>query len=197
MEFVTSIQHGLLNGSHSTALLMVGIVILSYLLEDVAIVTAAAMSSNDLLPTHLALLAIFLGIATGDLGLYWLGRMARKVRAMRFRLVKKQKFRAIQKRLLKRAFVHLFIIRFVPGLRTVGYSVSGFIAVPVWIFTAAVLLASVLWTSIIFGALHKLGSINVVQQNMLLFVLSAAVLMWLVNKTLQSYFKREAYSATK
>lgn len=197
MEFVTSIQHGLLNGSHSTALLMVGIVILSYLLEDVAIVTAAAMSSNDLLPTHLALLAIFLGISTGDLGLYWLGRMARKVRAMRFRLVKKQKFRAIQKRLLKGAFVHLFIIRFVPGLRTVGYSVSGFIAVPVWIFTAAVLLASVLWTSIIFGTLHKLGSIDVVQQNMLLFVLSAAVIMWLVNKTLQSYFRREAYSATK
>ena len=78
-----------------------------------------------------------------------------------------------------------------------GYSVSGFIAVPVWIFTAAVLLASALWASIIFGALHKLGSIDVVQQNMLLFVLSAAVIMWLVNKTVQSYFRREAYSATK
>ncbi|MBU2976838.1 VTT domain-containing protein [Alteromonas sp. C1M14] len=197
MEFATSIQRWILEDAHSTWLLFVGIILLSYLLEDLAIVTAAAMSSSDTLSMPLAILAIFLGIASGDLGLYWLGKLARKGRRLRFWLLKNQRSRAIQRRLVHRAFGHLFIIRFIPGLRTIGFSLSGFINVPFWVFTSAVLMATALWTGVVFGALYQLGSISIVQQHAPLFIASGLIIMWLVNRALKMNFKRGAHVATK
>ena len=53
-------------------LAFVGIIILSYILEDLAIVTAAILASNQVIPNSLGLIAIFVGIASGDLLLYGL-----------------------------------------------------------------------------------------------------------------------------
>lgn len=49
--------------SSSPFWVFLGIVVLSYLLEDVAIVTAAGLASQQLTPMPFALLAIFIGIA--------------------------------------------------------------------------------------------------------------------------------------
>ncbi len=60
--------------------------------------------------------------------------------------------------LISQTFINLFTIRFIPGLRTVGYTLSGYVALPLRLFTAAVLMATALWTVVVFFAIYQLGS---------------------------------------
>lgn len=56
-------------------LVLAGLILLStYLLEDAAIISAALISIDGFLSPELAFLALFIGIFTGDFGLYGLGR---------------------------------------------------------------------------------------------------------------------------
>ncbi|MCX9561978.1 DedA family protein, partial [Vibrio cholerae] len=82
----------------------------------------------------------------------------RYFRAMRYRLLTNPYFRQVRRRLLARPFINLFTIRFIPGLRTVGYTLSGYVALPLRLFTAAVLMATALWTVVVFFAIYQLGS---------------------------------------
>ncbi|CCO45388.1 conserved hypothetical protein [Vibrio nigripulchritudo SOn1] len=137
--------------------LMLGIVLISYLLEDLAILGAAGLATQDAMPTSMALLAIFIGIATGDLGLYYLGKWAQRSRWLRYRLLSHKSMRWVRNKLHTRPIFNLFIIRFIPGLRTLGYSLSGFFQLPQVSFMAAVLFATALWTALIFGCTFWLG----------------------------------------
>ncbi|HBK7258731.1 TPA: VTT domain-containing protein [Vibrio cholerae] len=144
--------------SDSPIWLFIGIVLLSYLLEDVAIVTAAGLASQHLTSLPLALMAVFVGIATGDVALYYLGRYCRYFRTVRYRLLTNPYFRLVRRRLLQRPFINLFVIRFIPGLRTVGFTLSGYVAMPLQLFLTAVLVATALWTVLVFFTIYQLGS---------------------------------------
>ncbi len=126
MSEVATLEAWLYQGNVPLSMLFLGVVLLSYLLEDLAIVTAATLAVEQVMPTPLALLAIFTGIATGDIGLYWLGKLAQKVRFFRYRLLRYQRARRVRRTLHRKAFITLFIVRFIPGLRTVGFTLSGF-----------------------------------------------------------------------
>ncbi|MCW8356193.1 hypothetical protein N5P32_09900 [Marinomonas pontica] len=123
---IAELQAWLTSGNTSLTLLCVGIVLLSYLLEDLAIATAATVSVQGHLSPSLALLSIFIGIASGDVGLYLLGRYARNVRWLRYRALTHTSFNVVREKLTQRAFANLFLIRFIPGLRTIGFTLSGF-----------------------------------------------------------------------
>tara|TARA_R110000744_G_scaffold58632_9_gene122405 strand:+ start:3229 stop:3861 length:633 start_codon:yes stop_codon:yes gene_type:complete len=155
---ISEFQTWLVSGSTSFALLSVGIVLLSYLLEDLAIATAAILSAQGSLPPSLALLAIFIGIVTGDLGLYILGSYTRKIRWLRYRALTNVSYKRVKRNLQQRAFLNLFIIRFIPGLRTIGFTLSGFLPIPLPLFLSAVLLASSIWTLLVFTLIYLLGS---------------------------------------
>jgi len=144
--------------SDSPIWVFIGIVLLSYLLEDVAIVTAAGLASQHITSLPVALMAVFVGIATGDVALYYLGRYCRYFRAVRYRLLTNPYFRLVRRRLLQRPFINLFVIRFIPGLRTVGFTLSGYVAMPLRLFLTAVLVATALWTGLIFFTIYQLGS---------------------------------------
>ncbi len=150
MSEVATLEAWLYQGNVPLSMLFLGVVLLSYLLEDLAIVTAATLAVEQVMPTPLALLAIFTGIATGDIGLYWLGKLAQKVRFFRYRLLRYQRARRVRRTLHHKAFITLFIVRFIPGLRTVGFTLSGFLDVPKMKFLIAVLSATSLWTALIF-----------------------------------------------
>ncbi|MBF4256351.1 DedA family protein [Vibrio anguillarum] len=158
MGLAIDIQTFLTAGSHSLTLLFIGVILLSYLLEDVAIVTAATLALQNLMPPGLALLAIFVGIVSGDLGLYYLGQMAQRVRPLRYQALTNKHFRTVRRKLHHHTFLNLFIIRFVPGLRTVGFTLSGFFSIPLALFLCSVLTATALWTLIVFSTLYYLGS---------------------------------------
>tara|TARA_Y100001960_G_scaffold73825_1_gene78532 strand:- start:188 stop:712 length:525 start_codon:yes stop_codon:yes gene_type:complete len=137
---------------------MLGIIALSYLLEDLAIVTAAGLATQALIPPQYALLTIFIGIATGDLGLYYLGKSGRYFRGVRYKALTNRHFRVLRTKLRKNAFSSLFVIRFIPGLRTVGFTLSGFFAIPLPTFLLAVISATALWTGVVFSAIYYLGT---------------------------------------
>ena len=189
---IAELQTWLTSDNTSLTLLCVGIVLLSYLLEDLAIATAATLSANgDLLPS-LALMSIFIGIATGDLGLYVLGRYARKVRWLRYRALSNSSFKVIRQKLTQRAFVNLFLIRFIPGLRTIGFTLSGFLAIPLPVFFSAVLLATSIWTLLVFTLIYQIGSSVFMQLSELkwLLVPVAFGLLFLMNRFLNKSFTR-------
>jgi membrane protein DedA with SNARE-associated domain len=189
---ISEFQTWLVSGSTSFALLSVGIVLLSYLLEDLAIATAAILSAQGSLPPSLALLAIFIGIVTGDLGLYILGSYTRKIRWLRYRALTNVSYKRVKRNLQQRAFLNLFIIRFIPGLRTIGFTLSGFLPIPLPLFLSAVLLASSIWTLLVFTLIYLLGS------NMLMLLSEfkwglipvAFALLFFINRFLNKSFSR-------
>ena len=189
---ISEFQTWLVSGSASFALLSVGIVLLSYLLEDLAIATAAILSAQGSLPPSLALLAIFIGIVTGDLGLYILGSYTRKIRWLRYRALTNVSYKRVKRNLQQRAFLNLFIIRFIPGLRTIGFTLSGFLPIPLPLFLSAVLLASSIWTLLVFTLIYLLGS------NMLMLLSEfkwglipvAFALLFFINRFLNKSFSR-------
>ena len=199
MSEVATLEAWLYQGNVPLSMLFLGVVLLSYLLEDLAIVTAATLAVEQVMPTPLALLAIFTGIATGDIGLYWLGKLAQKVRFFRYRLLRYQRARRVRRTLHHKAFITLFIVRFIPGLRTVGFTLSGFLDVPKMKFLIAVLSATSLWTALIFGSFFQLGSMQWLQQYQInsLLIPIGLVVMLLLNKLISKTLLRNTYGATR
>ncbi|MGF1695099.1 VTT domain-containing protein [Vibrio lamellibrachiae] len=190
MSLITSLQTHLLTGTGSTLWLFVGIILLSYLLEDLAIIAAAGIAMQQLLPPSLALLAIFLGIASGDIGLYYLGKGSRYFRGLRYKALTNRHFRVLRRKLHQRTFLNLFIIRFIPGMRTVGFTLSGYFSIPLPGFLIAVISASAIWTALIFSTIYSLGSTDWIQESNYQWVTIPIALLVLItanrflNKTL-------------
>ena len=63
------------------------LILITFVLEDLAIAVAAVLAVQGLLSWELAVLAVAAGIALGDLGLYGLGVAANRVPALRRRLI--------------------------------------------------------------------------------------------------------------
>ena len=192
MSTTESIQAWLHSGEESQLWLMLGIIALSYLLEDLAIVTAAGLATQTLIPPQYALLAIFIGIATGDLGLYYLGKSGRYFRGVRYKALTNRHFRALRIKLRKNAFSSLFMIRFIPGLRTIGFTLSGFFAIPLPAFLLAVISATALWTGVVFSAIYYLGTSAWVQTyEYQWIVIPCAIALLLVGNRLmnKTYFR--------
>ncbi|MBW3697432.1 DedA family protein [Vibrio sp. T187] len=192
MLLVESLQTLLTTSSQSVPILFVGVILLSYLLEDLAIVSAAGLASQELMPPSLALLAIFVGIATGDLGLYYLGKYCQHFRGIRYRALTNRHFKSIRRKLHQQAFLNLFIIRFIPGLRTVGFTLSGFFSIPLKLFMSAVILATALWTCLVFSTIYYLGTSAWVQASEYQWMLipAAILLLFSTNKLLNHTYSR-------
>lgn len=191
-DWVSGLQASLSSGSLSLGVAFMAIILLSYLLEDVAIVTAAGLASQQLMSPEMALLAIFVGIATGDIALYYLGKYGRRVRMLRYRALTNKSFRFLRRRLHQGAFFNLFLIRFIPGLRTIGFTLSGFFAIPFAVFFSAVMAATALWTVCVFFVLYSVGSSAWLQVNgyQWLIVPVAIMLLWLINRVLNKSLLR-------
>ena len=195
MELANQVQAWLYAGNSSVFALFIGIIILSYLLEDLAIVTAATLAVQDVMPMGTALFAIFVGIATGDLGLYFMGKSAQRIRWLRYRMLQYQRVRLINRKLHQNAFLTLFIVRFIPGLRTVGFTLSGFIDIPVLRFLIAVISATSLWTILIFGSFYQLGNVAWLKDSHIIWALIPVglCLMWMLNKIITTTLLRGMY----
>lgn len=173
-------------------LIMAGIISLSYLLEDVAIVTAASLSAQELLSPSYALIAIMFGIISGDAGLYLLGVYAKKVRFLRYRIYHNKYFSPLRRRFQKGVFLKLCVVRFIPGLRTAGFTLSGFFSVPFGLFLTSALLSTTLWVALVFSLIYRLGSSAWVQaaQYQWMLILLAAAILYVVNRIVRYSISR-------
>jgi membrane protein DedA with SNARE-associated domain len=132
------------------------IVVGTFILEDGATVAAAMQAAGGRLSIAVALMSLFVGIVLGDLGLYGLGWMGARVRWMA-RLLPPQRKAMIRGWLAGRVFKVVFACRFLPGLRLPTYTTCGFLGADFRQFTLAAVIATTIWTSLLFGLSLMVG----------------------------------------
>lgn len=146
-------------GTSNPLLVFFGIVLSSFILEDAAAVLSALVVADGHVSMPLALGSLFVGIALGDLGLFWAGRFAaRHPWAQRF--VKTDRAKGMQDWLNTRLIAAVISVRFLPGARLPTYTACGFLGMPFLRFALAVIVATLIWTSLLFTL--ALGAGNVI-----------------------------------
>jgi len=182
----------LLSWSQNPYTIMLGIIFISYLLEDAAIVGAALLSVEGTLSIHLGILAVFIGIASGDIGLFYIGRYSHKYKWVQQRL-SHPKVITIQKKLQTNAFLNVFLIRFLPGLRGTGYLVCGALHIKPMTFFLSVGLATLLWSIVVYASVFALGDALWLEDALWRWVLAPLliVVIMLINKIINTYLLKE------
>jgi membrane protein DedA with SNARE-associated domain len=137
------------------------IVLGTLILEDATTVLAAFAVSAGTLAATVALLALYAGVAGGDFGLYWGGRLAARHRWAR-RLVGRGKRLPARRWLQQHAFATVFSARFLPGVRLPTYTAFGFLRISFRKFAIPVMLGTLIWTSLLFGMSLEFGKLVLV-----------------------------------
>lgn len=121
------------------------VVLLSYLLEDGALLLAAGLALAGILPSPLAWAATFVGIFTGDIGLFYMARWVRKpfTSSLRSRPAPN--------------VTDLVVSRFTPGLRTVVLAWSGASQMPFSRFFSITFWSALIWTLLAFSLIYQFG----------------------------------------
>jgi membrane protein DedA with SNARE-associated domain len=128
----------------------------TFVLEDAATVAAAMQVEDGALPAPLALASLYAGIVLGDVGLYGLGRLSAHVPWVA-RHLPPHRQETIRAWISGRIFKVVLVSRFLPGLRLPTYTTCGFVGANLSQFTAAAVVATLCWTSLLFGVSLKLG----------------------------------------
>lgn len=134
----------------------VGILLGTFVLEDAATVLGAMDVQVGRVPLAMALAALYLGIVLGDLGLYGLGALATRVPWAR-RWVGQNRMWTGHEWLEQRVFKVVFISRFLPGARLPTYTACGFLGADLRQFLLAAVVATLIWTSMLFGVSLHVG----------------------------------------
>ncbi|MBV9785719.1 MAG: VTT domain-containing protein [Acidisphaera sp.] len=132
------------------------IILGTFILEDAATVLAAMQAQTGGIPIWLALISLYAGIVLGDLGLYGLGRLSARVAWVR-RYVPPHRMRSGQEWLRGRVFKVVLVSRFLPGMRLPTYTACGFLAADLRQFALAAIVATLAWTSLLFGVSLRIG----------------------------------------
>ena len=139
------------------ALFQAGAIILAtFILEDAATVAAAMLVGDGGLSVWVALASLYAGIVLGDLGLYGLGRLSAHIPWVARRLPPHRQ-ETIRAWISGRIFRVVLVSRFLPGLRLPTYTTCGFVCADLRQFTLAAIVATLCWTSLLFGISLKLG----------------------------------------
>ena len=142
----------------SPVLQAVMIVLATFVLEDAATVLAAMHAQSGGVSIPLALGSLYAGIVLGDLGLYALGRLSASVPFVS-RWVPHDRMRQGRDWLEGRVFHVVFISRFIPGARLPTYTACGFLGASLRRFALAAVVATLIWTSLLFGVSLQVGAV--------------------------------------
>jgi membrane protein DedA with SNARE-associated domain len=112
--------------------------------------------SEGSLSASLALASLYVGIALGDLWLYGMGRLAALVPPLA-RFLPPSRRGVVRAWFNGRVFKVVFLSRFLPGLRLPTYTTCGFVGADLKQFALAVVIATICWTSLLFGASLRIG----------------------------------------
>lgn len=150
---------GLLKSAGAHPLLQaLAIIVGTFVLEDAATVLAAMQVQDGKVSWIVALTALYVGIVLGDLGLYGLGRLATLLPLAR-RLLPEDRRRRGRDWLNERVFRVVFISRFIPGARLPTYTSCGYLRASLGRFAVAAVLATSIWTTLLFILSRHVGSL--------------------------------------
>ncbi len=136
----------------------VAIVLGTFILEDAATVLAAMRADEGGIQIWLALLALYVGVVVGDLGLYGLGRLSARS-AWIAQFVPPERSQALGSWLRGRVFKVVLVSRFLPGMRLPAYTACGFLRADFGRFAGAAIIATLAWTTLLFGVSLRLGQV--------------------------------------
>ncbi len=144
----------------STLAVAAGIVLLSFLSEDAAVVSSALLVLGGPVAWPVGFASCFLGIWVGDLGIYsfarWGGRPLLRSRWLESR-VDSQMMDRLRGRFSRRATATLFLSRFLPGTRVVTYIAAGVFSTSLSLFAVVTGGAALVWVGAIFALTKLLG----------------------------------------
>ena len=130
-------------------LVVVGIIIATFLLEDAATVAVGLLASQMIVDPALAIAALVVGTVAGDLLLHLLGRFAGSTR-WAGRLKATERVIKIEKWLQRRSLVAIAAARFLPGFRLPTFVASGFLRVPFSQVALVITGVTLVWTPGLF-----------------------------------------------
>ena len=136
----------------------IAIILGTFILEDAATVLAAMRADEGGIPIWLALFALYVGVVVGDLGLYGLGRLSARSRWIAH-FIPPDRSRALGIWLRGRVFKVVLISRFLPGMRLPAYTACGYLRADFARFAAAAIIATLAWTTLLFGVSLRLGQV--------------------------------------
>ncbi len=148
----------LLNISTQPAWLFIAIILASYLLEDLAIISAALLAADQVISVPMAASAIMLGIISGDAGLYAMGYFARYSQWLTEKIKPQSKDSRYYKLVSINLFKNILFVRFVPGLRFLFYTSCGLFKVGFRRFLLGIFLSTSLWVLVVFSSFYLAGS---------------------------------------
>jgi membrane protein DedA with SNARE-associated domain len=129
--------------------------------EDAATVAAGALVAGDTLSLPSAIAWVAFGIWAGDLGLFGIGRLARRIPMVtqwvdhRWSL---HEVRAMEVRFNRGVPIAILGSRFLPGTRVLLYVAAGLLHVRASTFAITAAVASLAWTTMIVAAIATLGA---------------------------------------
>lgn len=174
----------LLNISNQPVWVFFAIILSSYILEDLAIIAAALLATEQLISIPMAASAIMIGIISGDIGLYILGYIANKHQGIKKRLLRKNRHQRYSTIINTNLLKNILFIRFIPGLRFVYYTSCGLLNINLTRFVLGVTFATSLWVAVVFSFIYLLGSNAWFENNHLKWALIpvAMLLLYLFNR---------------
>ena len=132
------------------------IILVSFILEDLATIGAAIVTASAGIDFKIPLLALFIGIVIGDIGLYMIGKYSGRIQYFK-RFIDHDKTAKAKKWLDRNLLLAVLLSRFIPGMRLPTYVATGLFGLALWRFLTVVLLAVTLWTGTAFYLFYTLG----------------------------------------
>lgn len=155
------------------------LVLLAWIWEDASLISGALLAADQHIPPVYAAVAVFIGIFTGDLALYFIGIAAHRWRRLRAWTMMRPQFRRFQYRFKLKTFSNILLVRFIPGLRTVGFLLCGFCRVPLYKFISIMAFAGAVWIALIFTGVYQLGSAQWFESSPLKWLVGGVALLLL------------------
>lgn len=132
------------------------IIVATYILEDLSTIVVGILVADGHVNVGVGLVSLWIGIMTGDYGLYLLGMLA-KAHPSICRIVEHEGLLPMRLKLEQNLRQVVMSTRFIPGLRLPTYVACGFFRVPFWEFARSVIGATIVWTTGIFFLAYYFG----------------------------------------
>ena len=160
--FVETVTGALMPFTDSQVAVFFAIMLATFILEDAATIAVGLLASQGAVDPTLALIALVVGTASGDLAIHGIGRIAERHPVGR-RLLANAKMQRVEAWLRGNAVPALAGARFVPGLRLPVYLMSGFVRVPFATCATVVIGVSAVWTPALFIIGQTTGAATIMQ----------------------------------
>ncbi|OGG48841.1 hypothetical protein A3G63_02085 [Candidatus Kaiserbacteria bacterium RIFCSPLOWO2_12_FULL_52_8] len=143
----------------SSVLLSLAIILGTFVLEDPTVVIVGVLASDGVISLPLAIVSLYTGVILGDIVFYYIGWLA-STHPKLHQYVDHDYVATFRAWLESRYVLTIFSARFIPGSRFPTYAASGFLRSPFSTFVLTAIVATSIWTTVLFFISYWFGSVT-------------------------------------